>query len=110
REVARVLFGGAALLGGFIVETLLLDREARGAHALADCRVGGRLLALFPRLGGLGVIVVGEIAIGERLPVVGIARIALGGGLPVHEALARIGVAPRHEDERLVELGVDAGG
>ena len=32
-ELARFLFGGALLFGGLVIQPLLLDRDARGAHA-----------------------------------------------------------------------------
>ena len=45
RQLAGVLIGLALLLGGFVIQALLLDGHARLAHALALGRVGGGLLA-----------------------------------------------------------------
>ena len=92
-ELAGILFGLALLFGGLVIQALLLDGHARLVHALADGGIGGGLFAFLPGFGGFGVVVIGQIAIGQGLPVGRLARIAFGGGLPMRQALARIGVA-----------------
>jgi len=109
-ERAGVLVGLALLLGGVVISALLFDRDACLVHALALGGVGGGLLARAPRLGGIRVVVVGQVAFGQCLPISGIARIALGGGLPVRGAFGGIGIARRQQREWLVEFGIDAGG
>src|SRR5262249_12909029 len=78
-QIACLLFGLTALLGLFVVKALLLDGHACLVHALAFRRVDGGLLAAAPRLGRLCVIVIGQVALGERLPVGGLTGGALGG-------------------------------
>src|SRR5690348_9696965 len=79
-EFARILFGLPLFLRGLVIQALLLNRHARLAHAVADGGIDGSLFAVSPGFGGVGVIVVGEIALGQRLPVRRIAGISFGGG------------------------------
>src|SRR5438270_2027363 len=87
-ELTSVLLGLTLLFGGLMIEALLLDGHARLMHAETLRGIDGGLFAFLPGLGGFGVIVICEVTIGEGLPVGWLARVALGGGLPMREAFA----------------------
>src|SRR5262249_51109164 len=93
-----------------VIEALLFDGKASLVHAVALGRVGGGLFAGAPGFGGLGVVVVREVSLGQRFPVGSVARIARGGLFEVQDAAARLGIAFGERGEGLVELGIEGGG
>jgi len=58
----------AALLLGFVIQTLLLDGHPRAMHLGAQRGVDRGLFGLLPGLGGFAVLVLGEVALGQRFP------------------------------------------
>src|ERR1019366_3199150 len=95
-DFASLLIGFLALFGLLVIEALLLHQHTRPVKLFALGGVGGGLFAAAPGFAGFAVVVLVQVCFGQRFPIRGVARVALSRGLPMHQALARIGIARGH--------------